>query len=38
MKKIYQEPDVEFVSLVPQDVITDFVSGEETTESNIYFD
>ena len=34
MKKIYQEPDVEFISLVPQDEITnDWVDGEIGLES-----
>lgn len=34
MKKIYQEPDVEFISLVPQDAITnDTADGEMGLES-----
>ena len=34
MKKTYQEPNVEFISLVPQDAITnDYVDGEMGVES-----
>jgi hypothetical protein len=38
MKKIYQEPDVEFISLVPQDEITSgILDGTVRTESNTLF-
>lgn len=38
MKKTYLEPDVEFISLVPQDKITaDWVDGEVNVESNTLF-
>lgn len=38
MKKIYQEPDVELIRLVPQDRITgDSLDGDQGTESNTYF-
>ena len=40
MKKIYQEPDVEFISLIPQDQITagdDFLEGDMGSESNTIF-
>lgn len=34
MKKTYQEPDVEFISLVPQDAITnDTADGDVSLES-----
>lgn len=36
MKKFYQEPDVEFIRLVPQDKITsspDYVDGTTDVES-----
>lgn len=34
MKKIYQEPDVELIRLVPQDKITnDFIEGGTDVES-----
>ena len=36
--KTYLEPNVEFISLVPQDEITyDFVGGNVGTESNTLF-
>ena len=34
--KTYQEPNVEFISLVPQDVITDNVDGDMELVSNIF--
>ena len=36
MKKVYQEPEVEFVSMVPQDVITNHADGETGVESSIW--
>ena len=37
MKKVYQEPNVEFVSLVPQDAITnDVADGEMGLDSSIF--
>jgi hypothetical protein len=39
MNKNYQEPNVELISLVPQEEITkDWVDGEMGTESNTLFD
>ena len=39
MKKIYQEPDVEFISLIPQDQITadDYVDANPGIGSNTIF-
>lgn len=39
MKKIYQEPNVEFISLIPQEEITanDVIDGEQGLASNTLF-
>ena len=38
MKKTYLEPNVEFISLVPQEAITndDYADGDMTLESSIF--